>query len=187
MPTQRTQALLMTALCTALTIIGGFLRFPIPGLSVQFTTQVFFVLLSGLLLGAKYGALSQLAYVLLGLVGLPIFTKGGGVHYIFQPEFGYLLGFIGAAFTCGLVRGRFNGAVSWYVAGILGVLAFYAIALAYIAVLSGWILHNPLPARTLLMGYCLAFLPLDLAKAVLAASVGIMLRKRLGHGLPAGH
>ena len=65
------------------------------------TLQTFFVILSGSILGAKFGALSQLIYLAVGLLGAPIFSHGGGPGYVFQPTFGYLLGYPLAAFTVG--------------------------------------------------------------------------------------
>ena len=59
-----------------------------------FTLQFFFVLLAGIILGGKRGALAVGCYVALGLIGIPIFAAGGGIGYIFRPSFGYLLGFI---------------------------------------------------------------------------------------------
>ena len=83
----KTRMLLLTALFAALTAIGAFLKIPTPWSS--FTLQVFFVCMAGVLLGPKYGALSQLVYIALGLMGLPIFTAGGGLGYVFQPTFGF--------------------------------------------------------------------------------------------------
>ena len=57
-----------------------------------------------MLLGAKRGGLSTLVYVLIGLVGLPIFTEGGGPQYILKPTFGYLLAFIITAYLVGYFR-----------------------------------------------------------------------------------
>ena len=70
------QMLVLTALFTALTAVGAFIR--IPTAWVSFTLQIFFTFLAGILLGPGWGALSQLIYVLLGLAGVPIFTQGGG-------------------------------------------------------------------------------------------------------------
>lgn len=86
----RTRKLVYTALFAALTAVGAFLRIPMGYSSV--TLQYLFTAMAGLLLGRKWGALSQAVYVLLGLVGLPIFTMGGGFGYVFQPTFGFLLG-----------------------------------------------------------------------------------------------
>ena len=91
----RTRKIILTGLFAALTAIGAFIRIPTPISS--FTLQVFFTCMAGLLLGPGLGAASQAVYVLLGLVGLPIFTQGGGFSYVTQPTFGFLLGLIPAA------------------------------------------------------------------------------------------
>ena len=81
--------LVYTALLAALTAAGAFIRIPI-GISV-ITLQFLFTAMAGVLLGPGGGALSQGVYVALGLVGLPIFTAGGGFGYVLQPSFGFLL------------------------------------------------------------------------------------------------
>ena len=68
----KTRALILTALFAALTAVGAFLRIPFP--IAPITLQVFFTAMAGVLLGPRYGALSQLVYVVLGLIGLPVFT-----------------------------------------------------------------------------------------------------------------
>ena len=92
-------------LFTALVAIGAFIQVPVPGMD-YFTLQFLFVLLAGMILGSKMGAVSVGVYVLLGLFGLPIFAAGGGFGYIFRPSFGYLLGFVAAAYTVGLITER---------------------------------------------------------------------------------
>ena len=91
--------LVYTALLAALTAAGAFIRIPI-GISV-ITLQFLFTAMAGVLLGPGGGALSQGVYVALGLVGLPIFTAGGGFGYVLQPSFGFLLGLIPAAAVIG--------------------------------------------------------------------------------------
>lgn len=68
---------------------------------VPITLQTFVVLLSGALLGSKKGALSQIVYMFGGLSGIPWFSMGGGVAYILSPTFGYVIGFVLAAYTVG--------------------------------------------------------------------------------------
>ena len=86
--------LVFTALLTALTAAGAFLRIPLGFSSI--TLQFLFTAMAGVLLGPGCGALSQGVYVALGLMGLPIFTTGGGFGYVLQPTFGFLLGLIPA-------------------------------------------------------------------------------------------
>ncbi len=89
------------ALFAALSGIGGFIRIPIP--YVPLTLQTLMVMIAGLILGGRLGAVSQLVYILVGLMGMPIFAHGGGPGYILQPTFGYLLGFICGAYVIGIL------------------------------------------------------------------------------------
>ena len=72
----RTKNLMYCSLFTALIAVGAFIKIPIP--VVPFTLQFLFTTLAGLLVGSKMGAVSVIAYMVLGLVGLPIFSEGGG-------------------------------------------------------------------------------------------------------------
>lgn len=98
----RSREIVLFGLFTALIAIGAFIRIPVP--VCPFTLQLLFTTLAGLLLGSRKGALSVALYVLLGLVGVPVFTEGGGPSYIFQPTFGYLVGFIAGAWLTGKLR-----------------------------------------------------------------------------------
>ena len=82
-----TRDLILCALFTALSAIGAFIRIPVP--LVPFTLQITFTTLAGLLLGSKKGAISVAVYVLMGLIGIPVFTQGGGFSYVLKPSFGF--------------------------------------------------------------------------------------------------
>ena len=97
-----TVSMVLCGMFAALVAIGAFIQIPVPYMD-YFTLQFFFVLLAGLILGADKGAISVGCYVLLGLVGVPIFAAGGGIGYIFRPSFGYLVGFIVSAYVTGKV------------------------------------------------------------------------------------
>ena len=78
-----TKNMVLCGMFTALTAIGAFIQVPVPYMD-YFTLQFFFVLLAGLVLGGNKGALSVGCYVLLGLLGLPIFAAGGGIGYVLR-------------------------------------------------------------------------------------------------------
>jgi biotin transport system substrate-specific component len=87
-----------------LTVAGAKVSIPLPGTPVPATLQTLAALLAGLLLGSRLGALSQAAYLALGLAGLPVFAlPGGGPAYLLGPTGGYLLGSIAAAAIAGAV------------------------------------------------------------------------------------
>lgn len=77
------------ALFSSLIAIGAFIKIPVG--NVPFTLQPLFVMLSALVLDKKSAIYSVLIYIIIGLIGIPIFARGGGIGYIFQPTFGYLL------------------------------------------------------------------------------------------------
>lgn len=100
------------AIFVVLTALGGFVRIPLPFTPVPLTLQTFFVLLSGALLGPGLGMVSQLSYVFLGAVGLPIFS--GAASSLLGPTTGYLFGFGLAAFLSGKLLGLGHQG-RWYV------------------------------------------------------------------------
>ena len=73
------------ALFAGRTAVGAYVRIPLP--AVPLTLQTAAVLLSGILLGPRMGALSQAVYVVTGLIGLPVFAQGGGPGYVLKPTF----------------------------------------------------------------------------------------------------
>lgn len=75
----------------------------IQSVSLGVTYQIGAVLLVGCLGGRNAGALSQIAYLVLGLTWFPVFAQGGGIEYLKQPYFGYLLGFVPGAWVCGFL------------------------------------------------------------------------------------
>jgi biotin transporter BioY len=88
---------LATALAAAVKIETGI---------VPVTLQTLAVLMSGILFGRRIGAASQITYLLGGLAGIPWFAVGGGLAYIFSPTFGYIVGFIAAAYVVGALAER---------------------------------------------------------------------------------
>ena len=120
-----TRNMVLAALFAALTAIGAFLQ--IPTGTVPITLQFLFTALAGLLLGWKWGAISQLLYVGIGLLGLPVFTQGGGIGYVLQPSFGFLLGLIPAAAVIGALTARRTGYLTVLAAVLVGDLILYAV------------------------------------------------------------
>jgi biotin transport system substrate-specific component len=92
-----------------LTAVSAKVKIPLPFTPVPITLQVFFVLLSGSVLGSNLGALSQGIYVFLGLIGLPVWSgEGSGWQYLFGSTGGYLVGFIVAAYVVGILTSKKN-------------------------------------------------------------------------------
>ncbi|MCG2794299.1 MAG: biotin transporter BioY [Actinomycetia bacterium] len=159
----------------ALTGLGAWLRIPI--LPVPVTLQVFFVLLSGLALGPRLGAASQLLYISAGLCGLPVFAAfpHAGPAVLLGPTGGYLLGFPVAAGITGWVGERLggrngNGIWACIVACGGGLLAIYAVGAGWLAV---WLqMHDKSALQAFSLGIK-PFILVDSLKALAAAGIGV--------------
>lgn len=147
---------------TALTILSARISIEIGG-PVPFTLQVLVVLLAGMVLGSRDGALSQVAYVGLIASGLAIDARGLGPAALAGPTGGFLIGFIPAAFITGyLVEIGWNKAVWRWIAGIAGIATLYLIGIPYLKAETGLTWTASWQAVDV-------FIIPDLAKAFLAA------------------
>lgn len=173
----KTRALVFTALFAVLTAVGAFLKVPIG--PVPITLQFLFTAMAGILLGRRWGALSQLVYVLLGLVGLPIFTAGGGFGYVFQPSFGFLLGLIPCAWIIGFLCRKRSGAPWIALSCLAGLAVLYLIGIPYMALILNVYLGKGLDTAAILKIGMLPFLPGDALKIAVASLVCPTLQKRL--------
>jgi len=112
------------SLFAALTAVGAFIRIPLPLSPVPITLQVFFVLLAGLVLGARWGGTSMVVYVMLGVIGLPVFSGGSsGPGILLGPTGGYIIGFIAGAFVTGLIYNKANDSKTATIGAMIGGLA----------------------------------------------------------------
>ncbi len=180
-----TRHMVLVALFAVLTALGAFLRIPLP--FVPFTLQSFFCALGGILLGARLGACAQILYMGMGLVGLPVFAGGGGIQSLLHPTFGYVVGFVLAAWVIGYLGERRNGPLTfWRVAGatLTGFLVLYLVGVPWLWAVYSWYLHDPKPVSWVVIYGFLVFLGGDLAKTALVALVACRLphfREKISH------
>ena len=100
--------------------------------AVPITMQTLVVLLSGVFLGSKKGAISQLTYLTAGIVGIPWFSRGGGLAYILSPTFGYLIGFIPASYVIGLLIKKNQNILNNIKAFIAGNVFIYSFGILWL-------------------------------------------------------
>jgi len=94
----------LTCLFVALISIGAYIALPLPGSPVPIVLQNMFIMLAALLLGPWWGLAATSLYLLLGLLGMPVFSGGaGGIAKLLGPTGGYLVGYIPATLVIGLV------------------------------------------------------------------------------------
>jgi biotin transport system substrate-specific component len=170
-----TRQLAAVAAFAVLTAIGARISVPLPGTPIPFTLQPVAVLLSGLLLGGALGASSQLMYLAIGAIGLPVFAAGGGLAYLGGPTGGYLLAFPLAAGIAGLIAGADRGVVRIVVG---------ATAALFVIHLSGaaWLSLQPWFSGGSIAAFELSFLPFlvgDLLKVALVALIALGLGGRV--------
>jgi biotin transport system substrate-specific component len=159
------ERLLVLGVANLLLIACAQVRIPLPFTPVPITGQTLGVLLAGALLGSRYGTAVVAAYVVQGLIGLPVFAGWkGGVAALLGPTGGYILGFIPAAFVVGWLFERgWHGKLTLTIAAFaVGNATIYAFGLPWLAFFVGW--H-----QVLQMGL-LPFLPGDLLKLMVAVS-----------------
>ncbi len=131
--------MILIAMFAALSAVGAFIKIPMPFCPI--TLQILFTTLAGVLLGGRNGAVSVGIYVLLGLMGVPVFTGGGGISYILHPTFGFLIGFIIGAYVTGKIchsgeptmKRLFLGSLAGYIPiFLIGTLYDIAITFLYL-------------------------------------------------------
>ncbi len=174
----KTKDITKIALLVALLAVGAFITIPIG--PVPFTLQNFFVFMTGLILTPSYAFLTVIIYILLGLIGLPIFAGfHGGIQSIFSPSFGFLIAFaIGAAFISKFAHGEKNFKKIMLIL-ILAEVIFYAIGLPYMYHILNNVMGNPMDISKVFTIGMIPFIIPDLAKAVVAAIITPRILKEL--------
>lgn len=168
-----TYAMTVTALMTAVTCILAPLSIPIGAVPISLTN--FAIYLSLYLLDWKKGTISYFIYLLLGFVGLPVFSGfTGGVGKLAGPTGGYIVGFIPMAIIAGLVIDHFNKRWIQLLGMIVGTLICYALGTVWFCLQSGYTVSAALAVCVF------PFIPADFIKMLLAMSIGPEIRKRLG-------
>ncbi|CAN5758532.1 biotin transporter BioY [soil metagenome] len=178
-PRTRVGTVIAVVAVAALTALAAQIRIPLPFTPVPITGSTFAVLLGGAALGMRAGAASQLLYLALGAVGLPVFTEAsGGIEVFAGATGGYLVGFVLAAALVGWLAEhrydrRFLTAV-WLFA--LGNLVIYAVGVPWLMAVTGF---GPVEAVT---KGAVPFLIGDLIKIAAAAGLTPAAWKLLGRG-----
>ncbi|WP_456367836.1 biotin transporter BioY [Thermococcus sp.] len=141
---------------------------------VPVTLQVFAVLLTGLLLGAKLGFLTAGLYDVAGAVGLPVFAGfTGGFAHLYGPTGGYLMAFPIASFIAGLFAERFKSPYLWIAGSLVALGVIYLLGWLRLGLYLGGNF-----AKALYIGV-LPFVPLDIAKALIAVGTARAAKRAL--------
>ena len=177
MPIEKLRMVVLASLMAALTAVGAYIYVPIGPVPIILSTL--FVILSGLLLGSRWGLTSMALYLLVGAIGLPVFAGGkGGFAHFMGPTGGYLFGYLLASWSTGFISERSRGRMILDIlAVIIGSLALYALGVPWLKMVTqmSW--------TKALMVCVLPFLIGDAIKAsvvlILARSVRPILKRQL--------
>lgn len=128
---KQTRELTLCALFVVLFIIGS--KIVIPAGVIPLTLQTMVVIIAGMLLKPKQIWLSYSLFFLMGLIGLPVFANGGGIAYVLQPSFGFLLSFPIAASMISFTRTKLNakGFLSHFILCMIALVIIYVIGCIY--------------------------------------------------------
>lgn len=159
------------ALFAALIAAGAFIRIPVPPVPV--TLQLFFVTLACALLGGGRAFAAVCVYIALGLLGVPVFTGGGGLQYVLTPTFGYIVGFAVGALVGGRIArsARAPGLGRLLLAFAVTDAIVYLFGLTHYFLIAGVYLGGEVTAYTLFVSCFALFLPGDCAQCLLSAMI----------------
>lgn len=170
----RTQMYVITAFAAAIIAVLAQVSIPLP-FGVPITGQTLAVGLVVTILGTKYGTLAVLVYILLGAVGMPVFSSmSGGLGILVGPTGGYIIGFAAQAFIQGLYMDKLGYTyVHAIISNLIGMVITLAFGTAWlkVAMSISW--------EAAFMGGVAPFIALGIVKAVAAAWLGILVRNRL--------
>ncbi len=150
---------------------------------VPFSLLPLVAVLAGSILGPRLGSLSMLVYIILGLIGLPIFAKSpyGGPTYLLQPTFGFLIGFMAAAFFSGYIIKKFSepNYFQFALAMLAGIFVIYLFGLPYLYLILRYVTGTEIGWINIIKIGFLPFIGFDIVKAFLGAAIARPLVTRL--------
>lgn len=164
------------ALSAALLAVSSLIVIPVGVIPI--TLQVFFFFFLPALLGPVKGIMVVALYLLMGLIGLPVFAGGtGGLMSVLSPSFGYLLGALVVAWLVG--KAYLRQSPLFYKAAVmaLSLVLLYAVGMAYQFVIMNYVLSTPFSLNSILTMNLTVFLPIDLIKLVFAFGLYERLKK----------
>jgi biotin transport system substrate-specific component len=171
--------MIFAALFASLTAAGAKINILLPGIPV--TLQTLIVMTAGCLIGKKPALISQIVYIAIGLLGVPVFAKPiAGPAYIFQPTFGYLIGFAIGAYFIGYIieKSKRKTPFFFFLANISGLIIIYLFGTIYLYGLSNLYLGSSMGFLKALSAGALPFILKDMILGIPVALVSYEVHRR---------
>lgn len=166
-----------TALCMSVLCLSSYLVIPLPFTPVVLSMHTVIVNLIGLILTPKQAAFTILSYLLMGGIGLPVFSGStGGPGKLFGPTGGFYFGFLFSVIAISLFRGKKNHVIPYaLVTMCIGMPIQHLFGVLWMC------FHNGFQIQASILSVSLPFIPGDIVKCVIASVLGVAINKRLRH------
>lgn len=169
----KTKDLVICSLFAAITAVIAQISIPFPG-GVPLTMQTLIISLGGVILGAKRGLISIGIYILLGAIGLPVFASfSGGVQVIFGPTGGFIISFPLMVYVIGIISQKTDNKALIMLSMILGSVINYIFGMVHFSLIT------KMTMKESFFICVMPFIVTGLVKSIVAAMIGIRLKKNI--------
>ena len=161
------------ALCVALLCISSYISIPLPFTAIMITAQPIIINLTALILKPKQSFLVVLVFLIIGAIGVPVFSGGGaGLAKLFGPTGGFLLGFLISAPLMSITKGTENNYIRYLISTIcVGMPVIYIFGTAYMCI------SAKMDIKAALMAAVVPFIIGDIIKCVIGSTLAVALNK----------
>lgn len=170
---KRTLTITKITLMTAFLIVASYIVIPLPFAVASISVQTLAVNLIALLLSPMEAGAAIVVYILLGVIGVPVFNGGnGGLNYIMGPTGGFFIGFLASVVLISALKGKSYRIYRYILVTVfVGVPVMYTFAVGWMVIVTG------LSLKAAFLTGCAPFLPLDVTKCIVASVVAKPLLK----------
>ena len=175
----KTKVMTLSALFAALTAVGAWCQFQLG--AIPFSLQVIAIYTVGAVCGMKIAFYSQAIYILTGLIGLPVFTAGGGLWYVTHPTFGFLIGFLLAAVFIGWFsdKGLLSKYFNVFSVLTLGIFIIYLFGCTYYYFVLNVLQSQTISPQAVFTAVFLTGIPGDMILIVISSYVIVKVRQQV--------
>lgn len=173
-----TKEIIVCGLFASIAAVLSQVSIPIPFTNVPLTMQIFAIMLTGMILGPKLGFISQIIYVSLGIIGMPVYAQmSGGIGIVLGHTGGFILSFPIVALIVGYFTRKYNNSVGIYSGMMIGLICSYVIGTIQFCIIT------KMSFASGLMACVIPFIPLDIVKIILVYIVGKSINARIKLGV----